>query len=374
MSVKINLHPSQVNRSKNSYLSLSVLLHSYFILPKKLIKASLLYLCLCAFSFNATLANAETSAKVLQTPHKTIGISQIIEHSALDTVRNSMIAALKAEGFEIGKNLTLVYENAQGNMVTATQIATKLTTGNLDVLIGISTPSSQTLLQAAQKLDQKIPIVFTAVTDPEKAKLTEKIAGYPITGISDDPNLKGFIELITKIHPKLKKLGVLYNPSEVNSVTTINRLRKLLKEKNIELVEASVNSTADVPQATQSLIGKVDLLYFPQDNTLVAALQSVINVANHGSPELPIILPIYTDDPKLLKGVLAVNGYDYRDIGHETGIMVAKILKGKKIEDMPIQNPPFSKTVINKSKIQKLELTLPKPDELKYSKTEIVSP
>lgn len=367
-----------INNNNNKFLS-------YLYSKTTSINLSfLLLLTFClGFSFHARASSVEknstqssqTQAALLSTKNaslKTIAISQIIDHAALDQVRSSLIETLKEQGFESDKNIKILYENAHGNMVTATQIATKLASEELAVAVGISTPSTQTLLQAFQKREKKTPIVFTAVTDPNAAKLTPEMTHYPISGVSDAPNLESLIEDLHQVMPNIKRLGVMYNPAEANSVSTVSHLKKLLKQQNIEMIESVVNSTNDVPQAAQRLIGKVDALYFPQDNTLVAAMQAVINIANQANPELPVILPIYSNDHALLKGVLMANGFDYDDIGKETGLMVAKILKGENVADIPIKSPRFPKTVINATKVLKLGLKL--PESLKYSKMEVVKP
>ena len=171
--------------------------------------------------------------------------------------------------------------------------------------------------------------------------------------------------------PKLKTLGLMYNPAEANSVSTIDRLKKLLKERHISFMEVTVNKTQDVAQATKSLIGLVDALYFPQDNTVVAAIPTVVKVATQTSPLLPVILPIFTNDPILIKkGILAAVGYDYEDMGKETGRVVARILKGELPQKIAIHNPSELKAVINVSLANKLGFFIPK--KLKHSKVQIV--
>lgn len=346
-------------------------LNSAYSFSSHPVKATVFYLALClscgAIFFNSSAAFAEGG---LPTEVKTIGISQIVEHPALDEVRHGMLDALKGEGFEEGKNLEVEYENAQGNIGTSSQIANKLLSARLDLAVAISTPSAQTLFFAAQKQHHRIPIVFSAVSDPLEAKLISST--YPITGVTDAPNLEGLLELIQKMLPNLKTLGLMYNPAEANSVSTITKLKKMLKERNIAVREVTVHKTADVAQATQSLIGKVDALYFPQDNTVVAAIETVVSVAQHASPTLPVILPIFSNDPALLKrGILAAVGFDYYDLGKETGMVVAKILNGTDASQIPIQNPQNLKAVINQSLAEKLGLTVPK--ELKFSKIEFIN-
>jgi putative ABC transport system substrate-binding protein len=297
---------------------------------------------------------------------KIIGISQIVEHPALDAVRESMLAALKAEGYEAGKNLKVIYDNAQGNIVTSTQIANKLMSSKIDLAVGISTPSAQTLFYEGKKHASKIPIVFSAVSDPKAAGL-EPCNGSPITGVTDTAHLEGLLELIRSLMPQLKTLGLMYNAAETNSVSTISRLKTLLVKNDIHFVEVTVNKTQDVAEATKSLIGKVDALYFPQDNTLVSAIQTIVNIASQSSPTLPVILPIFTSDPLLVQsGVLAAVGYDYHDIGHETGIMVAKILNGENPAQLPTHNPSTLKALINGSLANRLMLTI--PSKLEFAK------
>jgi putative ABC transport system substrate-binding protein len=300
---------------------------------------------------------------------KTIGISQIVEHPALDAVRQSMLAALKAEGYEAGKNLKVIYDNAQGNIVTSTQIANKLMSSKINLAVGISTPSAQTLFYEAKKHASKIPIIFSAVSDPKAAGL-ESCSDCPITGITDTAHLEGLLELIQQLMPQLKTLGLMYNAAETNSVSTIGRLKTLLKKNDIHFVEVTVNKTQDVADATKSLIGKVDALYFPQDNTLVSAIQTIVNIASQSSPTLPVILPIFTSDPLLVqKGVLAAVGYDYHDIGRETGIMVAKILKGENPKQLPTHNPSTLKAFINSSLAKRLGLEI--PSKLEFAEIEV---
>ncbi len=290
---------------------------------------------------------------------KTIGISQIVEHPALDTVRESMLTALKSAGYEAGKNLKVIYDNAQGNIVTSTQIAHKLMSSKINLAVGISTPSAQTLFYESKKHGSKIPIVFSAVSDPQTAGLAS-CSDCHITGVTDTAHLEGLLELINSLMPHLKKLGLIYNAAETNSVSTISRLKILLKKNDIHFVEVTVNKTQDVADATKSLIGKVDALYFPQDNTLVSAIQTIVNITSQSSPTLSVILPIFTSDPLLVqKGVLAAVGYDYHDIGHETGIMVAKILNGENPNNMAVHNPSTLKAFINTALAKGLKLRIP---------------
>jgi len=288
--------------------------------------------------------------------HKTIGISQIVEHPALDAVRLGLIASLKEHGYIPDQNLTIRYENAQGNLVTSTQIAIKLLSAPLNIIIGISTPSAQTLFFAAKRSKNQVPIVFTAVNDPKAAKLEPGSPPYPITGITDSPNVAALLKLMKKMMPNLKTVGLLYNPSEPNSVSTIHEFKTILNLHGIQTRELTVNSTTDIPQAMQSIIGKVDALYFPQDNTVVSAIETVVNIADQGGTPSKV-LPLFCSDPLLVeRGVLAAVGYDYTEVGRETGEMVVKLLQGADIKDLKVHNPLDVKTVINKALADRLGL------------------
>jgi len=309
---------------------------------------SIVFWMLGAGSFSSpALADAPHT---LQAPYR-IGISQIVEHPALDAVRLGMLAALKEAGYGAGENLNVHYENAQGNMATATQIATQLVSEPLDVLVGISTPAAQTLLYAAKKNQKEIPIVFAAVSDPLSAKLEPRESHYPMTGITDVPNLEVLRDLMHGMVPHLKTVGFIYNASEANSVATLERFQKLWQVLNIKVVTVTVNKTSEVAQGMQSLIGKVDAVYFPQDNTVVSAIKTVVNIAaaneagQHGKA-----LPLFCSDPLLVaEGVLGAVGYDYTEVGKETGLVVARLLKGEAIETIPIHSPLKLKTVVNRS-------------------------
>lgn len=340
------------------------------MLMTQIFSAFLLSLSLLALPSLGYAAKANTSAlPVSKTTSKSIGISQIVEHPALDAVRFGMLEALKKEGFVEGENLVVHYENAQGNMVTATQIATKLLSTSLDVIVGISTPSAQTVFYAAQRGDKRIPIVFTAVSDPIAAKLEAGDIDYPITGVTDEPNLGALLEVMQKMLPRLKTLGIIYNPSEANSVATVNRLKQLLVDNKLEntlkIHEVTVNTTSDVAQAMKSLVGKVDAIYFPQDNTIVSAIETVVNIAKQtNSRQKPI--PLFCSDPLLVKrGVLAAVGYDYAEVGRETGRVVARILQGEPVSQIPVRSPEQLQTVINKALAKELNLNL--PEKLEFS-------
>lgn len=310
-------------------------------------------LLITIFSILALYFVSYYSVVYASNPHKTIGITQIVEHPALDAVRAGVLEALQGQGFEEGKNLTVIYDNAQGNMVTATQVADKFLSMPLDVIVAISTPSAQTVFNKAKRMHKHVPIVFSAVSDVKAAKLEAGVGeiAYPITGITDTPNLKAVLTVMQKMLPQLKKIGIVYNPSETNSVAAVWQLKSLLKEKGIAVQERTVTKTTEVAQAVHSLTGKVDALYFPQDNTIVSAIEMVSENAT---------MPTFCSDPLLVeKGILAGIGFDYKTVGLETGKMVGKLLEGETVQQLPAHSPALLKAVVSEALARKWQLTVP---------------
>lgn len=270
----------------------------------------------------------------------TVAITQIIEHPSLDAVRSGIIETLKKNKFNNKANINILYDNAQGNITTSMQIAKKFASINPKVIIAISTPSSQSAVAATKNLD--IPIVFAAVSDPLYAKLVKDIHNQKrnITGATDVQPLDNQLDLIKQIIPKIAKLGVIYNSGEVNSVKIVSDLK--INDKEIEIIESVANKSSDVAAAASKLIGKVDAIFLPLDNTVVSALNSVLKVTNKAK------VPTFSSDPDLVKkGVLASIGISYTDIGNLAGEMASEILKGKKASEIKIQAPENSKTYIN---------------------------
>ncbi|MBS4171786.1 ABC transporter substrate-binding protein [Bacillus sp. FJAT-49736] len=292
-------------------------------------------------SKTSTPSSSEGKTNKGETKEKTysIGVTQIVEHPSLDAAFEGFKKALEDGGIKAEYNI----QNAQGDPSASTTIATNLVNSKVDLIFANSTPSAQ----AAASQTKDIPIVFTSVTDPIGAKLVSSMEnpGGNITGTIDThpeaiPNTLKFM----KEKLNIKKVGMVYNSGEQNSRAQVNTVKKIASEIGLEIKEASVATSADVKQATESLVGKVDGLYIISDNTVVSALESVISVANKN--KLPMMAAEFDS---VRKGALGAYGFEYYDIGYEAGQMAVKILKGEsKPSDIPVQVPQNLKLVINK--------------------------
>jgi len=285
-------------------------------------------------------------------------ITQIVEHDALNKEREGIIAALKDAGFEDGKTVSILYANAQGNMATTAQIAASFASRHPAVAIGISTPSAQSLVQPMAK--QSVPVVFAAVTDPLEAKLVSSLGKRPenITGVSDGLPLRAQLELIQKLLPDLQALGVLYNPGEVNSARAVIKLQALAQELGISLMPATTAKTAETLTAAMSLMNKVDAIFIPNDNTVMASITALVNLAC--VHKIAIFTPDYDS---VEQGVLAVRGASHSAMGYKAGQLVVRILRGEQASDLSIVIDHPLELVINETLAKAIDISI--PDDMK---------
>lgn len=216
----------------------------------------------------------------------------------------------------------------------------------------ISTPSAQAVVAATKD----IPVVFTAVTDPVGAELVKdaKMPGGNVTGVSDLSPLADHLALIKEVTPGAMRVGVIFNPGEANSVSLINKLKELAGPAGYTIVEASATKTADVQQAARSLVGKVDVIYIPTDNTVVSALEAAVQVAEQNG------IPLYAGDTDSVpRGAIAAIGFNYYDIGLQTANIVAKVLKGENPGSIPVMQAQGTNLVVNPGAAKKMGVTIP---------------
>lgn len=283
---------------------------------------------------------------------RTVAITAIVEHPALDAVRDGVMKGLADAGHVEGTDVTFTYETAQGNPATAAQIARQFVGEAPAVIVAISTPSAQAVAAATKD----VPIVFSAVTDPVAAQLAASIdaPGGNITGVSDMAPIGDHISLIREITPDVKRLGVLYNPGEANSVSSLAALKTAAEAAGMQVVEAPATKSADVQAAARSLVGKVDAIYVPTDNTIVSALESAIGVA------IAAKVPLYAGDTDSVpRGALAAVGFNYFDVGVQTAALVDRVLKGENPGAIPVVFAAGTDLQVNKATAAALGLELP---------------
>ena len=301
---------------------------------------------------NLILALAAATALVMPAKAQdvTVAVTAIVEHPALDAARDGIKEALSEAGYKEGENLTFLYESAQGNPGTAAQIARQFVGEEPTVIVPISTPSAQAVVSATRD----IAIVFTAVSDPLGAQLIKNMdkPGGNVTGISDMSPVADHIALIKEITPDAKSVGFVYNTAEANSVSTLAALKEEAAKAGLEVIESVATKSAEVQGATRALVGRADVLYIPTDNTIVSAFEAAVGVAEEAK------LPLFAGDTDSVpRGALAALGFNYFDVGKQTGEVVVRVLKGEAPGDIPVKVAAGTDLVINKKAAEKMGVT-----------------
>lgn len=285
----------------------------------------------------------------------TIGISQFAQHGSLDNCREGFIKGLAENGIVEGENLAIDYQNAEATTANANTIAQNFVGNKVDLIAAIATPSAMSAFNAT--LDTEIPLVYTAITDPVAAQLaTEdgKSTGN-VTGTSDILPVEEQLKLMREILPEAKTIGILYTTSEANSVSMIKLYEELAPKYDFTLVTEGVSTTADIPLAADSILEKVDALTNLTDNTVVSSLPLILDKANAKK------IPVFGSEIEQVKiGCVAAKGIDYDQLGVQTGIMAAKILKGEaKASEIPFEAIESPLTYVNTSVGESLGIEIP---------------
>jgi len=292
---------------------------------------------------------------------KNVAIITMNDTPQLLEVKDGLMAGLAAHGYTEGKNLNVNFKSAQGNFGTAQQIVRQFIGENPDVIVTITTPTSQ----AAVAATKDIPIIFTTVTDPLKSKLVtqEKHPGGNASGISDLVPAERQLDVVKEIVPNLKTLGVVFDPSLDNARSTVESIKTIAPKMGFTIVESPAMGINNVPSAGQALVGKVDAIFVPNDTTVYGAFESLVKVAQDGK------VPLFTAERRSVqRGAVATVGFDFKDMGKRTADMVDKVLKGTKPGDMDVQYmkdlPDSLALYINKDSAEKMGVKL-SPDLLK---------
>lgn len=288
----------------------------------------------------ATLLLTATTLPVLAA-EKSVRITAIVEHPALDAVRRGVLDELQQQGYQPGRNLDWEFQSAQGDTGIAGQIARKFVGDAPDAIVAIATPSAQSVAAAARG---SLPVIFSAVTDPLDARLVDNLEkpGGNITGVSDLLPLEQHMALIREILPDAGTIGIPYNPGEANAAVLVSRIEAMAPALGLKIVTASAPTTGDVLMAARSLVGKVDAIYVTTDNTVISAFESVLKVCRDA--QIPVIAG---DTDTVSRGAVAAVGFDYYDVGRQTGAILLRVLNGENPGDIAVQGVDKTRLHLN---------------------------
>ncbi len=305
---------------------------------KKMLSA-IMALCIAACSLTACGSKEEAKADDGKIK---IGIVQIVEHTSLDSIRNSFIDNLAEQGFVDGENIVIDYQNAQNDQSNLNSICKKFVGDEVDLIVAIATPSAQ----AAAATTNEIPVLFSAVTDPVAAKLVTD-PHHPsanVTGTSDAIPVDQVFALCNELTPEVKTIGFLYTASEVNSKSVIDQAKTYTAQYGLEYEEMTITNTSELKQAATSLVEKCDAVYCPIDNSIASAMATLAQVGRDSKT------PIYVGaDSMVIDGGYATVGINYEDLGAKTADMAVQILNGTPISEIPVSTLDDFQMVINKT-------------------------
>ncbi|MBU0279106.1 tryptophan ABC transporter substrate-binding protein [Gemella sp. zg-1178] len=323
----------------------------------KIFLAALAIILLVALYFNKSEDKTKVDDKKVK-----IGVLQLLSHPALDSIYKGFEDELKKQGYKIGENLEIDLQNAQGDQSNLAAMSKKLVADKNNILVGITTPATLSLSNETKN----IPIIMGGITYPVEAGLikNENKPGNNITGVSDRTPIKEQLEIMKKVLPNMKKVGIIYTASEDNSTKQAKEAEKLAKEMNLEVNLKSVVNTNDIQQVTESVASSVDAIFVPIDNTIASAMATVVKVTDSYK------IPVFPSADTMVKdgGLLGI-GVDQYKIGVETAKVVIEVLKGAKTEDKAIVLANDGIIYLNNKKAKELGITI--PDEIK-NKAEIV--
>lgn len=281
-----------------------------------------------------------------------VGIIQLVEHPALDAANKGFVDGLASKGFK--DNVEIDQQNAQADQSNLNSISQRFVSDKKDLILAIATPAAQSVANATHD----IPIVGTAITDYQASKLVQsnEKPGGNVTGTSDLNPVEKQVDLILRILPNAKKIGVIYSSSEVNSQIQIEKMKAYAATKGVTVEEATVSNVNDIQQAASNLTAQgVDAIYVPTDNVIASAMSNLLSITD------PAKVPVFPAEENMLKaGGIATYSVDYYQLGFQSGVMAAKILSGEaKPADMAIETQSNLKLLINEDTVKKLGITIP---------------
>lgn len=302
----------------------------------------------------ATLSGCSSKSETATEKVFKIGIVQPMDHPSLNQIRETIISELKAQGMD--SKIEIITKNANGDMSLLPSIMQEFVNDEVDMIVPIATPAAQ----AARGATNTIPIVFSAVSNPVEAGLVtsfEETTGN-ITGVSNSIPIEDIFKLAATITPDVKTFGFVYNSSEINSTSGIQKAKAYCDKNGIKYKEATITGTADLQQVASSLVGEVDAFFTPNDNTVASAMATYVKVATDAK------LPIYAGADSMVKdGALATVGIDYTKLGKQTASMIVRIVNGQTIKENHVEQVAEYANMININTANQLGINI--SDELK---------
>ncbi len=281
-----------------------------------------------------------------------IGVLQLMEHDALDNARKGFVDVLAEGGYVDGEKIVIDVQNAQGDQSNLKTMSQKFVNDKEDLILAIATPAAQSI--AAET--QEIPILATAITDYPEAGLvaSNEEPNVNLSGTSDRTPVKEQFALLKQILPDVKKVGIMYNSSEANSEIQARSAIEACEELGLSYQEGTVTNVNDIQQVVQSIVGDVDALYIPTDNTFASAIPLVASITDVEK------VPVICGENGMVKGGgLATVGIDYYKLGQQTGKMAIRVLEGEDISKMPVEFPDTTEVCINLDTAEKIGITIP---------------
>ena len=272
---------------------------------------------------------AETSADTTPAVQEfNVAIVQQLDHASLDEIRTAIVAQLQTLAEEKGVKVNIQEFNGQNDATVLNQIGAQVVGDGVDLIIPIATLAAQCMVTAADGTD--IPIVYAAISDPEAAGLTGL---SNVTGTSDALNTAFILDMMLAANPDIKTVGLLYSNSEANSTTPIAEAKAYLKEKQIDFVEKTGNTSGEIVEAAASMVGRVDAVFTPTDNVVMAAEVTVAETLNEAG------IPHYTGaDSFVAAGAFATCGVNYTELGTYTADMAMDILLGGAVPEFHVMD------------------------------------
>jgi len=274
-------------------------------------------------------ATAETAADTTPAAQEfNVAIVQQLDHASLDEIRTAIVAQLQTLAEEKGVKVNIQEFNGQNDATVLNQIGAQVVGDGVDLIIPIATLAAQCMVTAADGTD--IPIVYAAISDPEAAGLTGL---SNVTGTSDALNTAFILDMMLAANPDIKTVGLLYSNSEANSTTPIAEAKAYLKEKQIDFVEKTGNTSGEIVEAAASMVGRVDAVFTPTDNVVMAAEVTVAETLNEAG------IPHYTGaDSFVAAGAFATCGVNYTELGTYTADMAMGILLGGAVPEFHVMD------------------------------------